>query len=124
MQLKGGFGGQALTLDELEQSRWARFDLNSANSSTWREGPSSYQYIDEMMEQIPGKDNYNSFIHDDTFQKNLTHFQRQTEVLNTAYYTRYYATGANDAMGRSTGRRGFNDPTMWAAQTKQVRFRR
>jgi len=121
VQLKGSFGGQALTLSQLEQSRWARFDLNPANTSAWREGQSSYQYIDELMEQIPGKDNYNSFIHDDTFQTNLTHFQRQSEVLNTAYYTRYYSTGANDAMGRSTGRRGFSDPTMWAAQTKQER---
>ena len=42
-----------------------------------------------------------------------------SEPLNTAFYSRYYSIGTNDAMGRSKHRRGFNDPYLFAAMTTQ-----
>ena len=106
VQLKGGRGGRALTQRELSQSRYARFELNAINRSSWYEGPRAYQFIDELMEQVPGKDNYPGEIYDDSFAVNATHYQRQTEPLNTGYYSRFYAVADNDAMGRRTARRG------------------
>ena len=118
VQLKG-FSGRPISTRQLEDTRLARYELNSVNSSTWREGTIGEEYIDRLMGEVPGKDNYNADHFDDAFGVNATNYDG-TMRLNTAYYTRYYAI-PKDAMGRTTQRRSFNDPTMWAAMTSQPR---
>eukprot|EP00045_Choanoeca_perplexa_P013664 m.155464 g.155464 ORF g.155464 m.155464 type:complete len:1059 (-) comp16417_c0_seq1:98-3274(-) len=121
VQLQGGRAGQALTMEELERSRYARFELNPINRSTWYEGKRPYQYIDQLMEEVPGKNNYMASIYDDSFATNATHYVEQSRTLNTGYYSRFYGIDVKDAMGRTGLRRGFNDPSLWAAQTTQER---
>lgn len=113
-----GVSSSIQTQQELANSRRARFDLNLVNSSTWKEGQYGHSMIDELMYEMPGKDGYNANLTDDAFGAVATHLVTG-EPLNTARYTRYYGIGANDAMGRSEHRRGFNDPTLWAAMTTQ-----
>lgn len=115
-----------MTLSELEDSRRARFDFNQKNQSTWVEGRFSYGLIDDLMYQVPGKDGYSANLQDDAFGAVATEINADENgdkaPLNTAFYTRYYSIGANDAMGRSQHRRGFNDPTLWAAMTTHDRI--
>ena len=41
-----------------KHSRAARFQLNSKNSDKFKDRPTNYEFLDELMEEIPGKDNY------------------------------------------------------------------
>ena len=116
VQLNGA-NGRPLTMGELEHSRWARFEMNQVNSSKWDDGRRAYTLLDELMEGVPGKDNYGAELFDDSFGANSSHI-KTGETLNTAYYSRYYKV-ANDAMGRANHRRGFNDGNFWAAMTTQ-----
>eukprot|EP00056_Hartaetosiga_gracilis_P010237 m.150073 g.150073 ORF g.150073 m.150073 type:complete len:1083 (+) comp13278_c0_seq1:52-3300(+) len=119
-QLKG-IGKSVFSDDTLSQYRYARFELNKRNSSYWHEGRASYQYIDDLMKEIPGKDNYQSDLFDDAFAINATVYDDVDKRLNTGFYTRFFSVNKKDAMGRATVRRGFNDPTLWAAMTTQER---
>jgi len=92
-------------------------------------------YLDLLMEQVPGKNNYPADLHDDLMKPTTTRLepipasapesQRQTALdhqhedgdLNSGYYTRVFM-GDRDAMGRFGFRRGFNDPAFWAAMTE------
>ena len=116
-----GVGNTMTTLEELSNSRRARFELNARNQSTWVEGRISHSLIDELMEQVPGKDGYGANLVDDSFGVVATS-TTDGKALNTAFYSRYYGIGNNDAMGRSQHRRGFNDPTLWAAMTTQEKI--
>ena len=60
------------TLEEMEQTRMARFDLNLKNESTFKEGKMGYALIDQLMEQVPGKNGYSSFLYDPSFGENAT----------------------------------------------------
>ena len=41
-----------------KHSRAARFQFNSKNSDKFEDRPTNYEFLDELMEEIPGKDNY------------------------------------------------------------------
>lgn len=69
------------------------------------------------MEQIPGKDNYRANLTDHTMGARTVQYSSQKD-LNVGFYSRYYAASA-DASGRSGRKRGFSDPTLWAAKTRQ-----
>ena len=117
----GATSNDMLTLEELSDSRRARFDLNHKNQTSWVEGKFSFGLIDDLMYQVPGKDGYSANLRDDAFGAVATEIESDADgnkpELNTAFYTRYYSIGTKDAMGRSQHRRGFNDPTLWAAMT-------
>jgi len=97
-------------------------------------------YLDLIMEQIPGKNNYGADLRDEILTPTTVRLepylpgdpdratkgtainaQHQSGELNTGYYSRYFQ-GSLDAMGRSNQRRGFNDPFLWAAMTTQDRM--
>ncbi|XP_013410966.2 uncharacterized protein LOC106174113 [Lingula anatina] len=76
-------------------SQRARFQLNPDNRGYWSE-EKAYQrsFLDELMEQIPGKDNYPANITDDMF--GYTAFALDPDedgndrVLNAGYYHRWF----------------------------------
>jgi len=92
-------------------------------------------YLDLLMEQIPGKNNYGGSLRDDVLEPTTCRLepyehddparalhgtaidgQHDAGELNTGYYSRYFGGGL-DAMGRASYKRGFNDPSLWAAMT-------
>ena len=116
-----------------KESRNVRFQLNPRRPGNphgeqgvaWSpDTKSSFEVMDELMGQVPGKDNYRANISDDLILEDnsgkgeevLDYFGKP---LNTGYYNRYYSLSSLDAMGRSKRRRGFNDDAMWAAMTTQ-----
>lgn len=128
-----------LTLEQLAATRRARFVLNPENSSTWAEGPTTWEFLDALMEQIPGKDNYAADLRDESFGFTTLHYNSawrenategditvglvrefaHADKLNTGYYSRYYQTAQTDASGRQRRKRGFNDGHLFAAMTTQ-----
>lgn len=130
--------GRPSTRKELLHERSAHFEMNICNPDfypnmmtdavtkkavqeklNWCEGVVNYyDYLDKMMEQIPGKDGPGVFLSDSYEGMPALHTETG-KTLNTAYYSRFYKIGENDAMGETTRRRGFNDAYMWAAQTTQ-----
>jgi len=106
------------TQEQLKKTRQARFEINQRNSKTWFEGTHGRSLIDEWMEQVPGKDNFAANLRDNTMGETSMDYLTGKTALNVGYYSRYY-TAASDASGRSKRKRGFNDPTLWAAKTSQ-----
>ncbi len=104
-------------LNEYAATRAARFQLNAQNSSDWRSSTYFYEFLDYIMEQVPGVDNYPGNMEDPNFQ----HFITQTP-LNTAFYHRVAKLTGKDAMGTNNIRRGFNDRTVFMAETTNSRI--
>ena len=46
------------TTTPLQESRAARYTLNTVDSDAFVDGKKNYGLLDEMMYEIPGKDNY------------------------------------------------------------------
>eukprot|EP01128_Nolandella_sp_AFSM9_P005474 TRINITY_DN2650_c0_g1_i1.p1 TRINITY_DN2650_c0_g1~~TRINITY_DN2650_c0_g1_i1.p1 ORF type:complete len:884 (+),score=198.20 TRINITY_DN2650_c0_g1_i1:388-2652(+) len=112
------YDSKPLPSSELIHTRRAIFDLNSRDSDRYHDGKYNYQLIDTLMEQIPGKDNYEGNLEE--VLHGLRSFQYESgEPLNAAYYSRYYQMEKGDAMGRLKRKRGFNDANLWAAKTTQ-----
>jgi len=81
-----------------------------------------YGRLDKIMMEIPGKDNYNSFIQDDAFELTKVRVDtKNTTTLNAARYHRRYKTLQKGAMGLTLRNRGFSDPMLYVAETKSPR---
>mmetsp|Transcript_1473 Transcript_1473/g.3241 ORF Transcript_1473/g.3241 Transcript_1473/m.3241 type:complete len:785 (+) Transcript_1473:159-2513(+) len=112
-----------------------RLGLDQVLSKPDAEVQMGRNYLDLLMEQIPGKDNYPADLRNEVMDSTTSRLepylpgdpdratkgtainaQHTSGPLNTGYYSRYFQ-GSLDAMGRSNQRRGFNDPTLWAAMT-------
>lgn len=100
--------------ERLSWNREMRFHVSDKNKDQSTYGNS---LLDKLMSEIPGKDNYLSYIHDNSNDliKDDIRFNNQT-VLNTGFYHRYYRTRSKDAMGNSQTHRGFSDSNLWVAQ--------
>eukprot|EP00935_MAST-01C_sp_MAST-1C-sp1_P000067 g67.t1 len=111
------------TRAELINSRNARFELNAKNSSKWFDGQTAWEFMDDLMSQIPGKDNYNADLTDHVQGELAVNFKPNKDGsnsrLNTGFYSRYYGVGGKGASGRTRRKRGFNDGNLWAAMTSQ-----
>ena len=119
--------GSPETRDELEYSRKARFEISTYinlddpdNDVKWESGYKRWNYLDYLMEQIPGKDNYIANITDalPDGTEEVIHYETD-EILNSGYYSRFYGLQGEDAMGSSKHRRGYSDRYLWAAKTTQ-----
>jgi len=96
-------------------------------------------YLDLLMEQIPGVNNYPADLRDEVLNpmterletwlpddparemKGTSLNKQHVEgPLNTGYYSRYFVSG-KDAMGRAIYKRGFNDNFLWAAMTTHTK---
>merc|ERR1719295_985111 len=107
--------GSPKTREELYFDRRARFDLNKYidvddpdGDHRWSEGRKRWNYLDYLMEQIPGKDNYGANITDELPDGTQRVIQYNTdETVNAGYYSRFYGLTGTDAMGTSKHRRGW-----------------
>ena len=106
-----------LTLEDFEKTRAARFQLNPADSNTFKEGFDNYELLDELMEEVPGMNNYPADLTDEAFGVETYHYNKGNQRLNSGYYHRSYQAKVADAMGTTTRRRGYNDPTVFMAMT-------
>eukprot|EP00403_Amphidinium_massartii_P040301 CAMPEP_0178447928 /NCGR_PEP_ID=MMETSP0689_2-20121128/41689_1 /TAXON_ID=160604 /ORGANISM="Amphidinium massartii, Strain CS-259" /LENGTH=1651 /DNA_ID=CAMNT_0020073033 /DNA_START=122 /DNA_END=5073 /DNA_ORIENTATION=+ len=127
--------------DDAYLSRDARFrvdprlGLDQVLSDPDAEVHMGRNYLDLLMEQVPGKDNYPANLRDELTVPTTSRLEpympgdperatRGTAInhqltsgeLNTGYYSRYFESSL-DAMGRSSQRRGYNDPILFAAMT-------
>ena len=84
-----------LTREELYYSKRARFDLNKYinlddinGDNQWTTGRKKWNYLDYLMEQIPGKDNYIGNITDELPDGDgRTLHSNTNEWVNAAYYS-------------------------------------
>lgn len=99
-------------------SRAARFQLNVKDEKDFYERPVSQRgLLDELMEEIPGKDNYQAELYDEGLD---------TEVMNdnltkkdVSRYHRWYRVAGRDAMGTANIHRGYSDDFLFAAMNTQ-----
>lgn len=104
------------TFEKYEKTRLARFTLNpSGQDKSFR-----HSLLDEIMSQIPGKDNYGAMIKDDVFGIPKVNMLND-KPLNVAYYHRWYKLKETGAMGESDSHRGFADRNLFVAETTQER---
>lgn len=109
------------TLQQLEQSRNALFKFNGRDQDDWIDASGTYELLDELMETIPGRDGYGAFLNE-TFDGELAyHYVRRNEVLNAAYYNRFYSVNknTNGIESKEGRRRGFNDVSLFAAKSSR-----
>ena len=105
---------------EYSFSRAARFQLNPMDSDEWSTDRQRHQLLDDLMEQVPGKNNYGANITDDTINGKAYSVSGDGEtLLNAAYYHRVFRVNNKDAMGLDGRRRGFNDQNVFMAATTQ-----
>ncbi|KAK2160923.1 hypothetical protein NP493_1609g00081 [Ridgeia piscesae] len=109
------------TLKQHARTRAARFTLNPFDTDEWVDGRKNYGLLDELMAEIPGKDNYGAVLDDDGFNAVSYPFNTTTYVqkLNVAYYHRWMRVNAKDAMGHVERHRGFADRNLFMAMTSQ-----
>eukprot|EP00484_Ammonia_sp_Unknown_P013073 CAMPEP_0197078964 /NCGR_PEP_ID=MMETSP1384-20130603/213379_1 /TAXON_ID=29189 /ORGANISM="Ammonia sp." /LENGTH=1120 /DNA_ID=CAMNT_0042517833 /DNA_START=6 /DNA_END=3369 /DNA_ORIENTATION=- len=120
--------GSPLTREELYYDRRARFELNlyydednpNDENPPWDAGRKRYNFMDHLMEQIPGKDNYGCNITDEMPDNTdrVIHYVTD-KTLNACYYSRFYKLSGADAMGSTSHRRGWRDRNLFAAKTTQ-----
>ena len=109
------------TLSELEGSRQARFKLVRTLDD---DDPDSYSreptYMDKLMGEIAGFDNYGKIV-DDHFGV-ISEQVRTDDVVkeqNAAFYHRLYGTPKATANGNRRVSKGYNDPSLYMAMTKE-----
>ncbi|KAL8617976.1 hypothetical protein ACOMHN_058060 [Nucella lapillus] len=82
-----------------------------------------YQWneLDDMIYEVPGKDNYGAHKTDDAFGMPKLRVENDTP-MNVAYYHRCWRVGEHDAMGDIVGHRGFSDRNLFVAENTQPRI--
>ena len=108
--------------EEQANSRAARFQLNPKDSkwTTERYNNPKFTLLDELMGEIPGKDNYQGNLTDEAFDLAAHTIQpKKTGTLNAAYYHRWFKVLELGAMGQSVRHRGFADENLFLAMTSQ-----
>ena len=104
------------TFDDYLLSRNARFHVNPEN----QQDVYKWGKLDELMSQIPGKDNHRANITDSVFGLTKYHLE-MNEPLNTGFYNRWYRVREEGAMGSKTPLRGFSDRNLFVADSTQTR---
>ena len=107
------------TVEEMGETRHARYFLSGINAD--RERHIHMGFLDKLMSQIPGMDNYGCDLPDLSFGITADVFNEAGTVLNSCYYHRNFQ-GKKGAMGRVTRRRGFNDQNIFMAQNTQEKI--
>ncbi|KAJ7378069.1 hypothetical protein OS493_024731 [Desmophyllum pertusum] len=108
--------------EEETSTRAARFQLNPEDSDKWTEAgfKGEFTLLDELMSEIPGKDNYQGDLTDEAFELPVhTIDPKKSGKLNAAYYHRWFKVLEEDAMGQSTRHRGYADENLFMAMTTQ-----
>ena len=115
--------GARRNLKHHSTSRAARFQLNPFDKDVWKEGPNqdNWGLLDDLMAEIPGKDNYPGSLHDEAFDLPAYSLNPADKgaLLNANYYHRWYRVQQKGAMGLSSRHRGFSDENLFMAMTSQ-----
>ncbi|GFO49845.1 hypothetical protein PoB_007635000 [Plakobranchus ocellatus] len=110
---------QRKTMDQITDTRAERFHLNERDVDHYSNGKG---ILDDLMLQVPGKDNYQADLHDHSFDMEMENVRFNNHTLiNTGYYHRYFKTLDKGAMGIKAIHRGFSDANLFVAQTTQAR---
>ncbi|XP_045189241.2 uncharacterized protein LOC123546768 [Mercenaria mercenaria] len=89
-----------------------------AGFGTFEDGHFHYNTLDQLMNEVPGVDNYPGHLTDDSFGELKYRVDTKTPtVLNTAHYHRHYRVLPKGNTGLSMENRGYSDTTLWVAQT-------
>ena len=79
-----------------------------------------FTLLDELMSEIPGKDNYQANLTDEAFDLPAhTIDPKKSGKINAGYYHRWFKVLEKDAMGESLRRRGYADENLFMAMTTQ-----
>jgi len=107
-----------VAMDKVFPTRSQRFHVNERDVDHSSNGRS---LMDNLMMQIPGKNNYPADLHDNSFDMVMedVRFSNHT-LVNTGYYHRYFRTLDKGAMGTKSIHRGFSDSNLWVAQTTNL----
>ncbi|XP_023932771.1 uncharacterized protein LOC106155521 [Lingula anatina] len=109
------------TMEKQRGTRRARFQLNPSlvldawGSSEFSQSP---DFLDSLMEEIPGWDNYKGVLND-TLDDDTAWSLNEDKPVNTAYYHRWFNSLKEGAMGINRRHRGFSDNNVFMAQTTQ-----
>ena len=103
------------SLDSHAKSRAARFQMNPVNTGEFQEGHTTYEHLDNLMYEIPGKDNYKRYLKDESFGLRALNYVDVKKNFNAARYHRMYQVKKSGANGRSHIRRGFSDKNLFVA---------
>lgn len=120
--------------DPLVQLRWPNYDIEKTRSQRYRvrqeEGAEYRRFdwnkptlLDEFMSHVPGLNGYGAKMtethkYPGEVEDLLYHYDKP-EVLESAYYSRFYSMKNRGAANRSKARRGYNDPMLWVARTNR-----
>ncbi|OWF50598.1 uncharacterized protein LOC110450222 [Mizuhopecten yessoensis] len=118
------------TIDQMSMNKAARFTLNPTHAShnynsTRGHGKLDIRLygqgiIDNIMQEIPGKDNYLADLNDHSFQKTEYDMKYSNLTqLNTGYYHRWFKYQQEGNPRTYTAYRGYSDQNLWTAQTTQ-----
>ncbi|CAH1780052.1 unnamed protein product [Owenia fusiformis] len=109
------------TMKEHSESRAARFQINPFPYPNWpkTDRPIKRGFVDSIMEEIPGKDNFGANLVDDSFGLTSATFTNVSVPLNAAYYHRWFRVMRRDAMGVNVRARGYADNNVYMAMTTQ-----
>ena len=111
------------TWESYVNSRSARFDLDrdlNEQVSEFREKETRRNFLDKLMEEVPGKNNYGDKMEDGGFDAKVLDFDG-VKPLDVSRYHRWFKLLQKDAMGRQQSHRGYADMNMFAAKTTQDR---
>ena len=109
------------TDEQLLETRAARFSLNPEDSDTYTEGFNQYGLLDELMAEIPGKNNYGANFHDDALGVSTYEYDDISSSLNAGYYHRGYVARADgEEVGSNPRLRGFADANLFMAMTNHT----
>lgn len=116
-----------LTMTQYANHQEARFYLTPDISFAYQEKTQTGSFaekrylhgkLDEIMFEIPGKDNYPGYLEDNNFERLKHRVETKNKtVLNVARYHRHYRSFQSDASGLLIRNRGFSDPAMYVAAT-------
>lgn len=135
LQVKDDLAARMMVNKNMTQyanSKAARFSIAPSRSRDYERDTLSGHFnkvrylhgrLDNIMYEIPGKDNYMGHMTDRAFglQKNRVDTKNIT-VLNTARYHRHFKVTRTGAMGLQVRNRGFSDPYLFVASTTNPRI--
>ena len=102
-------------------TRAARFQLNPFDTNEWKDNINNKRWglLDELMSEIPEKENYQGSLTDGIFG-DVAHTldpRSPGKVLNATFYHRNFRVETKGAMGLQTQSRGFADENVFMAKT-------
>jgi len=122
-------GKKSAEEEELRFKRMGHFKVNGISQESWDfnaergrtqtppSGGMRWNFLDQMMEQVPGKNGPHADFKDDSFHILTSKYDDRDAELNTGFYSRFFSYDHADAMGRQQQMRGYSDLNLWAAMT-------